>query len=209
MFKLVYKWLAQSDLPVNTDLIFVLAGLEKRKTYALELFHSGFAPQVLFSTARYEIRRFVNLPLPQRIDLLKIVESIPPPMRHFLVHVTTGHFEVQRIPAKGLGTLREIEALARWLKTRPGINSLLIVSSAIHLRRLRLCSRALLPRSVKVLFIATPAESQRREDSERWMEPSAWKSVVAELVKILCYSIVLPFLPVLRNSGANDDSGSF
>jgi hypothetical protein len=42
----------------STDLIFVLAGRDYRKHYALQLFKDGIAPSILFSVSRFEIRRF-------------------------------------------------------------------------------------------------------------------------------------------------------
>lgn len=199
MLRSLYKWLASADSPGNADLIFVLAGLERRKSYALELFNAGLAPRILFSTGRFEVRRFVNLPLPQRLDLLKMVENIPPPMRHFFVCVTRNKFEVERISARGLGTLREIEALAQWLKTRQNLCSLMIVSSGAHLRRIRLCCRALLPKSLKLLFAAIPEEDQRLESLNWWAGKHTRKMVLAELLKILCYSLALPVLRISKN----------
>src|SRR5260370_4729302 len=144
-FRWFYDWLARMDSPCSADLIFVHAGLEIRKSFAVELYYRGLAPRILFSVGRYEIRRFVNLALLLRIDLLKMVEKVPHRLRHFLVSVAGQQLEVQRIPAGRLGTMREIEALTQWLEKRPEIKSILIVSSNIHLRRRRICCGSLLP----------------------------------------------------------------
>src|SRR5258708_20274647 len=90
------------------------------------------------------------------MDLVERGQSIPPPQRHFLVLFENEQFTLQRIRVRTLGTLSEIDALADWLGAHPGISSLLVVSSGSHLRRLRICCRALLPRKLKTSFLPTP-----------------------------------------------------
>jgi hypothetical protein len=192
MFKSIYSWLVSADPPSNADLIFVLAGLQSRKAYGLELFRQGQAPQILLSTGRFEIRRFVTLDLPQKIDLLKIIEDIPPPQRHFFVSFTSRDCQVQRMSIGALGTLREIEALRQWLRERPRITSLLIVSSKVHLRRLRICCRVLLPPAIRIRFVAVQEEDSHTKSESWWRERETRKMVLLELTKILCYSLLLP-----------------
>src|SRR5260370_17300714 len=133
MIRWFYDGLGRMDWGWSGDLIFVHAGLEIRKSFAVELYYRGLAPRILFSVGRYEIRRFVNLALPLRIDLLKMVEKVPHRLRHFLVSVAGQQLEVQRISAGRLGTMREIEALTQWLARRPGIKSILILTINIQL----------------------------------------------------------------------------
>jgi hypothetical protein len=192
MFESIYRWLASADTVQSTDLIFVLAGLQSRKSYGLELFRRGLAHQVLLSTGRFEVRRFVTLELPQRIDLLEIVKEIPPPQRHFFVSFTDRQFQIQRMSVGPLGTLREIDALRQWLRQRPEISSLLIVSSETHLRRLRICCEALLPRTIRAVFAGVQNEDSRLNGGNWWRNKGTRKMVLIELLKIVCYSLVLP-----------------
>jgi uncharacterized SAM-binding protein YcdF (DUF218 family) len=202
MFKSIYNWLVRADSPATTDLIFVLAGLQSRKVHALELFRRHLAPQILFSVGRFEIRRFVTLDLPQEIDLLKIMKDVPPQQRHLFVSLSNREFQVHRMSIGPLGTLREIEALRQWLRPRPQIGSLLIVSSETHLRRLRLCCRALLPPSVRVHFAAVQEENSQLNRDNWWRAKETRKIVLFEVIKILCYSVLLPIhkLAVRRSS---------
>jgi hypothetical protein len=192
MLESIYRWLVSADPVQSTDLIFVLAGLQTRKSHGLELFRRGLAPQILLSTGRFEIRRFVTLELPQRIDLLEIVKEIRPPQRHFFVSITERQFQVQRMSIGPLGTLREIEALRQWLRQHPEIASLLIVSSETHLRRLRICCQALLPRDCRAIFAAVQNEDSRLNGGNWWRNNGTRKMVLIELLKIVCYSWVLP-----------------
>lgn len=203
MLPFIFNWLARADPPAQADAIFVLAGLKARKVYATQLLKQGFAPRVLFSVGRFEIRRFPELGLPQTIDLLEMAQSIPPPQRHFFVLFEDQQFTVQRIPVRMLGTLSEIDALADWLLEHPEISSLLLVSSGSHLRRLRICCRRLLRRNVKCSFVAAPEESGNSGSNR--------KAILLECFKVACYAVLLPFWEVarpqrLRIRFSNDDN---
>jgi uncharacterized SAM-binding protein YcdF (DUF218 family) len=194
----VYDWLARTDPLGKADLIFVLAGRQGRKAYALRVFREGKAPRILLSTARFEIRRFANLSLPAPLDLLRIASVVPPPQRHFFVYFEGSSCQVDLIPVARLGTLSELDQLASWLRARPNIRSVLVVSSGAHLRRVRMCCRALLPTELGVRLISAPEEAQQpgQEYGKGW---AANAEVFVELFKLLVYRIVL----VLRAGGTS------
>jgi len=190
MLKFLLAWLVRADPAVPADAIFVLAGLKARKVFAIRLLEKEFAPRVLFSVGRFEVRRFPELGLPPTIDLLQMAQSTPPPQRHFFVLFENQQFTVERIHVRTLGTLSEIDALADWLLAHPGISSLLVVSSGPHLRRLRMCCRRLLRRNVRCSFVATPEDSGDND--------SNGKAILVECFKIACYSVLLPFWEIVR-----------
>jgi len=198
MLRFFLDWLACPDPPAHADAIFVLAGHKSRKVFAIQLLERGTAPCVLFSVGRFEIRRFPELGLPQTIDLLQMAQIIPPPQRHFFVLFENGQFIAQRIPVRALGTLSEIDALSDWLNFHPEVSSLLVVSSGPHLRRLRICCRALLPRSVKTRFLAASEEISAQNPRPWWNEAATRKSVLSEWIKIACYFVFLPFWKLAR-----------
>jgi hypothetical protein len=140
----------------KADLIFVLAGRAVRKRFALELFRDGVAPRLLFSVARFEVRGFRELALPVAFDLLPIAQEIPAAERHFFVSFADGEPQVERIAVRRFGTLREIEALAGYLERRREIRSVIVVTSAIHARRVALCCRVLLPPTVEFRMLVVP-----------------------------------------------------
>ena len=197
LVKRLYDWLACADSVADGDLIFAVAGRQSRKMFALELFSQGRAPKLLLSVARFEIRRFAKLPLPVYVDLLSIAAPIPAPARHFFVSFEARKSAVEFIQLRGrFGTLREIQALAAWLKDRPTINSVLVVSSASHLRRVRLCCRAFLPRRLQFRMLADPNENPLEWD-QWWRRRDARVLIIGEPIKLLLYSIVVPFHRVL------------
>lgn len=190
----LYQWLACADPPGSADVCFVLAGREVRKAFALDLFQQKKAPRLLMSVARFEIRRLTRLPLPASIDLLKLAAAVPPPKRHFFLLFEGSGCQAERIPVGRFGTLSEIKALAEWLRPRPGIRTICIVSSATHLRRIRFCCRALLPAHVRALFLAARLSSGDRDRKEGWVTNV---EILTEFFKLVLYWMVL----VLRGRG--------
>lgn len=150
-------WLSCADAPRPADLIFVLAGRVHRKKYALKLFRWGLAPGILFSVGRFEIRRFSKMNLPVPLDLLKLAQVLPPPQRHYFAFFKGQEVQVEHVPPGQFGTLTEIEALARWVRSHPEVQSILVISSGPHLRRIRMCCRALLDSKIDLAFLASPA----------------------------------------------------
>ena len=173
------------------DLLFVLAGLESRKSFALELYRQRRAPILLLSVGRFELRKFPLLNPPVPVDLLERTALIPPPLRHFFVSFESGEVSVERIPHGPLGTFSEIRALSAWLKSRPRIASVVVISSAYHLPRLRLCCWAMLPASVRVKFLPSPCQTSAGSPACSFWTWSNLTLVLSEFVKIPLYLFVI------------------
>ena len=155
------------QLVPETDLVFVLAGLEARKVFGVKLFAIRKTPRLLLSVSRFEIRKLAKLAIPTLIDLPSIAASIPPPQRHYFVWVECNKVQAQRIPVGRFGTWSEIEALAHALAERPEIRSVNVVSSRYHLRRIRLCCRALLPKHILVHWTGAPEDETKQRKGRR------------------------------------------
>lgn len=184
-------WLSCAERPRTADVLFVLAGADDRKLYALDLYREGIAPILLFSVARYDIRRFSKMPLPVPLNLLEIAAPTPAPLRHFFVLFASGSVEVEYVQPKRLGTMTEVAALGRWLERHPEVQSLLLLSNAIHLRRIRLCCRSVLPRTVCLTFMASPDSSTADSSKEKRMARA--RPALLELTKLIGYWIGLRF----------------
>ena len=166
-----------------TDIIFVLAGRENRKYFGIELFREGVAPKLLLSVARFEIRRYAELPITPKVDLLQLAAPVPPPQRHFFVLHDSQSATATRIPVGLFGTLSEIAGLAIWLSQQKEIRSLLIVTARTHMSRVKLCCRRLLPSALRIGFqiVSEP-------------EPPFWERFLfrsSEILKFILYVFVL------------------
>lgn len=197
MCERLFDWLSVSEAPASADAIFVLAGRQSRKLYALDLLRQGAAPTLVLSVARFEIRRFSELPLPASIDLLQIASGTQPRLRHYFVTLQAGRAQAELMPRGRLGTLSEIGALARWLEVQPQVASLLVVSNAFHLRRVRACCRRLLPEGLRISYVAIPECAPLTRDSW-WREPRVRTIVLKEFPKLALYRALLAARAVLR-----------
>ena len=194
----LYDWLACADPVSDADLIFVLAGRQDRKVYALELYSQYRAPRLLLSVDRFEIRRFSALHSPVELDLVSTVASVSPRKRHLFVSFVGNQADTALIRPGKAGTLSEIHALAAWLKTHVEVHSVLIVSSGSHLRRIRMCCRFLLPASFPIRLLAVDkVDRLRREDW--WRDRETRMIVLLEFPKLLLY---WPLLHLQRIAGA-------
>jgi len=186
----LHDWLACADSVCCGDLIFALAGRLSRKEHAAFLFSSKFAPQMLLSVGRFEIRHFAGVALPMAVNLIPIASSVAPPRRHMFVWFGKGTCHAGLIRRDKLGTLSEVVALKDWLVGHPEIKTVLIVSSATHLRRVRLCCRDVMPGGVRFRFLPAAGEPWSKRDSW-WLDQKNRNVVLAELPKLLLYWIIL------------------
>jgi DUF218 domain len=193
MRKKLYSWLAVSDPCCDSDVIFVLAGRECRKDYALGLFSEGWAPILLMSVGRFEIRGFSKLAVPAAPNLLALASSTQPRLRHYFVELTGEGAKAQRIPLSRFGTLREIRAFADWLRRNNSIRSAMIISSGFHLKRLRLCCQHLVTGGIKLYFVAAP-EKETYSAEKWWRNPHGRKLVLSEVLKVAIYKVLLVML---------------
>jgi hypothetical protein len=178
----------QHENPDAADLIFVFAGRQYRKTFAMRLYDAGRAPRILLSVARFEIRRFSHLQFPLPLDLSAPAAAVPPAQRHFFVLFDRGQCQVEKVPVLRFGTLGEVEALSAWLERNQEVRSVLVVSSSFHLRRVRMVCRAILPERVDIRYVAAKQESQESNWEDK-LRSAYWRA--AEVFKLAAYWFLL------------------
>lgn len=92
------------------------------------------------------------------------------------------------MPLRRFGTYREIDLLSRWIAANPPIHSVLIISSATHLRRIRLCCRSLLGPGLQLAFLAAPNLSPEHAQGSPLLSVS---EPLLEVLKLLIYCVGL------------------
>jgi hypothetical protein len=182
------SFLASSDAPASCDLIFVLAGRPERKPCGWQLFQSGLAPRLIFSVGRYEVRQTANEPtnIP---ELLELRDKTAPERRHFWVDFQHGNRSTSLAEIKTPGTFRELHALARYLA--PDFpRRIAIVSTAIHLRRVRFCCERIGAfHDSTVLFLAVPEDQSSFRLEGWWKHAGHWSYLVREYLKLAAYHL--------------------
>ncbi|HEU4725422.1 MAG TPA: ElyC/SanA/YdcF family protein [Candidatus Eisenbacteria bacterium] len=178
------------------DLLFVFAGAEHRKRFAIEAWRGGAARTLVVSVARFEWRRVPGLGLPGDGGLVAVVKSVPPPKRLFQLIVTGDSVEARAVTKGAGGTWHEAVALAALARERRA-TSLLVCTSDYHLPRALLSVRRALARTegppcaVTGLAAPIPADSPLAP-GKRWRSPEAWFALALEGVKYAAYAVGVP-----------------
>jgi hypothetical protein len=166
--------------PAPCDAIFVLAGRQERKVHGVDLWRVGYAPELILSVGRFEWRRFYDLGLPHDGGLQKLVDAVPPVERHFFVREWKDRAESLAVPKGKYGTLTEALAAASLLREGE-YRSLMVVSSAFHLRRVALAFRRSFRGSgTRLVFVAVPNDP-----------PESRSELLTELQKYFLYRLLL------------------
>jgi uncharacterized SAM-binding protein YcdF (DUF218 family) len=187
----MYDFLNVGSAPQKSDCIFVFAGRKERKIYGIELWKSGYAPDLVLSIGRFEWRGFYTLGFPEDGDLRKLVEATPPPQRHFIYYHGAGKAECWAIRPGEFGTRTEALEFSR-LILQKGYHSAIVVSTSVHLRRIACVLENALPRDeVVVHYVAVP-EAMSSVTRELWWRNAEGRSfVLEEYFKFLFYRVFL------------------
>jgi hypothetical protein len=196
----LYDWLDCGDEFSYSDLVFVHAGAKQRKLVALDLYSQGKIRSLLLSMTPGEAHNFAALKWPVPLEVVEAALSQPVDKQHAFVWVESGSVTVDRAPLGTFGTLSEVYQLDRWLHKHGGFSSVLMVSTAPHLRRVRMCCRAILPGSIIVRLSAIPAYGYW--DRNKWWSFGRTRlAVLLEFPKLLLYFPLTQFARLARIVG--------
>lgn len=186
----VYDFLNISTAPKQADCIFVLAGRQQRKVFGIQLWQQGYAPELILSIGRFEWRKFYQLGLTRDGGLKAMVDQTPPVRRHFFVRMNQQTASCGWVQPGWLGTWREARAVAALLKADP-IQSLMVISDAVHLRRVAVAFRqAFRGRRLQLAFVAVDDTGLPAERHSWWRQRQSCSYVVKELFKFLAYRAI-------------------
>jgi hypothetical protein len=178
------------------DLLFVFAGADARKAFAIRSWRDGAASALAMSVARFEWRRVPGFGLPEEGGLLRLVESTPPPQRLFVLLAEGERVTARRAWKGRWGTWSEAVALAALVRER-GVRTVLVCTSGYHLPRVLLTTRRALTmdgtRECRVLALAAPeGPGSPLAPSRRWRSPRAWSRLATEGIKWVVYALGIP-----------------
>jgi uncharacterized SAM-binding protein YcdF (DUF218 family) len=184
-----FDLLAPAEPPCPADAIFVFAGRPERKVYAVELWRRGLAPVLILSIGRFEWRRIPALGLPSDGGLVDLVSATPPPLRHFLLIFDRRGGICRLVPRGRFGTATEAAALSRLADER-GFASVLVVSTAVHLRRIAVSlARVPTTRRPRWVLVAVPDSMSPLRRARWWASAATRGLVIHEWFKYLVYRL--------------------
>jgi hypothetical protein len=186
----VYARLAIGQPICPADLIFVLAGLPERKRYGWELFQQGLAPVLLLSVGRSEARFLkARAGVPEDGGVVRLLPIRPEQGNHIFLWVEQGRVrpEVVRLPERN--TFGEVSAFCAALHRR-AIHHALVLSTDVHLRRIRYAVGTLLgPSPVRITYLGVPEGVSTCRRHRWWGRRQDARLVMAEWVKLAGYRV--------------------
>jgi len=163
--------------------IFVLAGRPERKVYGLQLFHQGIAPRLILSVGRFEVRSMDGFGF-QHLNLRELTSRLPPGDRHFFIDIAGDSQRVIVRSDAGKGTFAELRSLRRYLEP-DRVNSLLLVSTSVHLGRMRhYCERIASLSDKKICYVPVPEDLSSFRKAGWWKHRGHWSYVLSECAKL-------------------------
>jgi hypothetical protein len=188
-FNSLCDYLALDDSPSRSDLIFVLAGRPERRAYGLQLFQQGNAPRLVLSVGRFEVREMDALGF-QDLNMREMVKHMAPQDRHFFIEISNGSRTVTPARIKRVGTFGELAALAAYIRERR-IKSLTLISTSVHLRRVRSCCRKISAlRGLNISYVPVPEELSSFQRERWWKKLDQWSYLGSEYIKLLAYQLM-------------------
>jgi hypothetical protein len=188
MLKSLANFLIIEDAPANCDVIFVLAGRLERKPYGWRLFQSGLARRLILSVGRYEVRQTAQQPV-EIPELLRLRDNTPPAQRHFWVDFQGELRSAGRANLRETNTYWELHALAEYLAASAP-RRVAIVSTSIHLRRVRLCCRKIQAfKDATLLFWPVPEDQSSFSRTNWWKHRDQAWFLLSEYVKLMAYHL--------------------
>jgi hypothetical protein len=182
LFHHLWHFLAQADSPQRSDVIFVLAGRPERKAYGLQLFREEFGPRLILSVGRFEVRRMGSLGFDD-LNLRERAVSLPPDQRHFFIDLLGDSRKVILRGDAGKGTHAELLSLGQYLEADQ-VASLLIISTSIHLGRVRrCCGRSVFFRGKEISYVPVPEPLSSVRCAGWWKYRNHWSYVLSEYAK--------------------------
>jgi hypothetical protein len=188
ILKSLADFLSIRDAPASCDLIFVLAGRPERKPYGWELLREGLAPRLILSVGRYEVRQTARqLAVP---SLLELRDATPPGQRHFWIDFSGAQRRISVAHLKRSSTYWELRSVAQHLG--PDLpRSMAIVSTSIHLRRVRFCcSRIPAFNKTHLIFLPVPEDKSSFVRMGWWNRAGHWSYILSEYAKLMSYLLL-------------------
>jgi hypothetical protein len=178
----LYQRLTRNDTPRPADLIFVMAGRMERKQYGLDLFRAGFAPRLLLSVGRFEVRRMRAIGFEKADELIAYRDRTAPSERHFFCEIRASEIRMAAPRLAQWNTYGELEALREVLQ-HDMPRTVIFLSTDIHLRRVAVTfAKVFHDAPLEACFCPVPSEYGSCPDL---------RYVLAETLKLAGYRAIL------------------
>jgi len=155
-------WLVKEDESVHADAIVILMGtIADRVLQAVDLYKQEVADKVIFaevSVTAYQILEARGFH----------IKSTAEEVHDALITLGIPSDNVNMLPGDATSTLMEALIVRDYLNNNPGIDTLLIISSAPHTRRASIIFKTVIKKSEMPVTVLCSPSSYSKYNSEKW-----------------------------------------
>lgn len=178
-------YLVKSDTIPHSDATLILLGsIADRVLQASDIYNENLTNEILIvNNIQYgsEYLAQYNIHIPNFAQLSK----------QALTQLNIPDSLITIIPGRATSTRDEAEIMAKWLGQNPQIDTLIIVSSAAHMRRARMIfNDTFNDYSINVTILSVPSKYSNFNAEKWWTDRESAKQVFMEYTKIASFLLV-------------------
>ena len=172
-------WIARDDGPEHADaLVLLMGGIADRVLQTADLYSGAVAPRVIIVT---ESRGAYKALEERGIALISSTEQV----RDALTRLGVPADSIVILPGDARSTMEEAEAIRKYLESDIRIDTLVLVSSAYHMRRAGMIFEAALRKSGREMTVlCSPSDYTNFRARGWWKHKEEIQAVISEYIKI-------------------------
>lgn len=178
------NWLVKEDIPVHTDAVVLLMGsFPERVLQVADLYHEGVADNLIIV---YESMGPYQVLEARGASIIRTTVQA----RNAAIALGIPDSCITMLPGDARSTLDEALAVREYMTGKPGLDTLILVSSPAHMRRAYMIFRAVLKDAGINTYIGTsPSEYSSFNPVNWWRRREDIQAVLSEWVKIVSFVI--------------------
>lgn len=172
-------WIARDDMPEHADaLVLLMGGIADRVLQTADLYYGAVAPRVIIVTESMGAYRALE---GRGIRLISNTDQV----RNSLIRLGVPADSIVILPGDARSTMEEAEAIRKYLESDMRIDTLVLVSSAYHMRRAGMIFEAALRKSGREMTVlCSPSEYTNFRARGWWKHKEEIQAVISEYLKI-------------------------
>jgi len=173
------NFLIVDDHLERADVIVVLMGsLADRSLEAADLYYSGYAEEILIGNELnegLEMLKTRGISIPESAEMFSYV----------LVELGIPLDAIKMLPGQAMSTLQEAHIVGDYIKERPDIKNVILVTSSYHTRRSKLTFESVFKTlGLEITVLSRPSQYSLFRPEQWWADRESAKVIVQEYQKL-------------------------
>ncbi len=167
------RWLVVDQQPVTSDAIVAVAGQNRRRSHAIELYGQGYAGRLIFNVS--DTTYYFGQPIDPVTSVLEDLDSHGVPRERVIINRDV------------ISTWNDAQATLQTARGQQFV-SLIVVSSPLHMRRVKMCfERVFAGSEIELTYCSVPLERDKIELERWWTREREFIKVFNEYLKLIFY----------------------